>query len=95
MIRFPKDQPIKPPIVDFDKPIPFHPNVFANGMICIDILKEKWCSGITLNKLVLTLFSLLTDPCVEDPANLEVAKVYLQDKTLKTYKKAILEKIGK
>jgi ubiquitin-protein ligase len=40
-IVFPDNYPYTAPDVRFLAPIPFHPNVYANGKICIDILQHN------------------------------------------------------
>jgi ubiquitin-conjugating enzyme E2 A len=41
MIEFPEEYPTKPPSVTFVTRV-FHPNVYANGNICLDILQKEW-----------------------------------------------------
>ena len=40
-LKFTSEYPFKPPAVRFETGC-FHPNVDANGHICLDILKDKW-----------------------------------------------------
>ena len=40
-LEFTEDYPNKPPKVKFVSKI-FHPNVYADGAICLDILQNQW-----------------------------------------------------
>ena len=61
-LKFSENYPSVPPLVRFTTPI-FHPNgsvfertssaVFVDGLICLDIIKEKW-SPINTVSIVLT-----------------------------------------
>ncbi len=80
--------PHLPPKVVFSKIIPFHANVFANGGICIDILKtdlenSKWTPVMKLKDVLASLVSMLNDPNTESPANVDAAKAYDQDQEKK------------
>ena len=58
-----------PPNVIFEDPIPFHPNVYPNGNICVDSLQTNWTPTISLDNLIMTLFALLIDPNPNSPVN--------------------------
>ena len=44
-LDFSEEYPTKPPKVTFLSKV-FHPNVYDNGQICLDILQNQWCAGV-------------------------------------------------
>ena len=87
-IKFPTDYPFKPPKVTFTTRI-YHPNINANGAICLDILKDQWSPALTISKVLLSISSLLTDANPDDPFVPDIANLYKSDK--KQYEKNATE----
>ena len=79
-ITFDDDYPKKAPSVKFLEPI-FHPNIYRDGKICIDILQpHEWSPVQSVRTIMLSLRSLFMDPNPSSPANAEAAKMYLTDR---------------
>lgn len=84
-IKFTNDYPCKPPKVKFITPI-YHCNINKIGDICLDILKDRWSPVLNINKLLLSICSLLAQPNPDDPLEHDIANLYKQNKDLHNYK---------
>ncbi|ELP83921.1 ubiquitin-conjugating enzyme E2-17 kDa, putative [Entamoeba invadens IP1] len=85
-LTFSDEYPLNPPHVKFVSEI-FHPNVFKDGRICLDILQDKWSSVYTVSTILLAIQSLLTDPNVNSPANPIASSLYTTNR--KEYNKMV------
>ena len=87
-MTFPADYPLSPPTLVFQTPVPFHPNVYPSGELCISILHapgedrwgyetaaERWSPVQSPATILLSVISLFSEPNDESPANLDAAKL--------------------
>ena len=79
LIDFSEEYPNKPPNVKFETKM-FHPNVYVDGRICIDILKSQWSPIFDIGHILISIQSLLSDPNPDSPANPEASKLFQEDR---------------
>jgi ubiquitin-conjugating enzyme E2 G1 len=93
ILTFPPNYPLLPPSLTFKSPIPFHPNIYPSGLLCISILHppeddqygyesaaERWSPVQTPETILLSVISLLHSPNDESPANVEAARLWREEK---------------
>ncbi|CDO93685.1 unnamed protein product [Kluyveromyces dobzhanskii CBS 2104] len=86
-MKFPDDFPFSPPTFRFTPAI-YHPNVYRDGRLCISILHqsgnptsdeldaETWSPVQTVESVLISIVSLLEDPNISSPANVDAAVDY-------------------
>lgn len=79
-MKFPDEYPNKPPVVKFLTPM-FHPNIYEDGKICLDILQNQWSPMYDLTAVLTSIQSLLGDPNPDSPANTVASRLYVEDRT--------------
>lgn len=90
-MRFPRDYPMSPPQLRFSTEM-WHPNIYPDGRVCISILHqpgddplqyeaadERWGPLQSVDKVLLSVASMLADPNGESPANVEAARELRED----------------
>ena len=80
LIKPTEQYPLKPPTVKFVSKI-FHPNVYRDGKICVDILQGEWTPTLRISTILISIRSLLMDPNPNSPANAEAATLFKKDKS--------------
>eukprot|EP00922_Rhytidocystis_sp_ex-Travisia-forbesii_P029175 GHVS01042727.1.p1 GENE.GHVS01042727.1~~GHVS01042727.1.p1 ORF type:complete len:163 (-),score=23.46 GHVS01042727.1:188-676(-) len=80
LIHFSEEYPSEPPDVRFLSRM-FHPNIYIDGKICLDILQNQWSAMYDISAVLTSIQSLLNDPNPNSPANPEAARIFTEDKT--------------
>ena len=77
--EFSEEYPNKPPVVRFLSKM-FHPNVYADGGICLDILQNRWSPTYDVSAILTSIQSLLDEPNPNSPANSVAAQLYQENR---------------
>lgn len=77
----------------FQDPVPFHPNIYPDGRLCISILHppgedqygyelpgERWSPVQTPETILVSVISLFHSPNDESPANVEAARLFREER---------------
>jgi len=78
-INFSEEYPNKPPTVKFVTKM-FHPNVYADGAICLDILQNRWSPTYDVSAMLTSIQSLLDEPNPNSPANSVAAQLFQENR---------------
>ncbi|EDW29421.1 GL22790 [Drosophila persimilis] len=73
-LHFPQTYPARPPAILFRTRV-YHCNIYRQD-ICVDILHSAWSPALTVEKILLSIRSLLSDPNPESPLNGAAAQLY-------------------
>eukprot|EP00408_Alexandrium_pacificum_P022179 CAMPEP_0171193794 /NCGR_PEP_ID=MMETSP0790-20130122/20562_1 /TAXON_ID=2925 /ORGANISM="Alexandrium catenella, Strain OF101" /LENGTH=167 /DNA_ID=CAMNT_0011658981 /DNA_START=48 /DNA_END=548 /DNA_ORIENTATION=- len=74
-VQVPNDYPLSPPQMRFLTRI-WHPNISTDGTICLDTLRLQWSPKLTLEKTLLSVLALLTDPNPDHGLNSDALSLY-------------------
>jgi ubiquitin-conjugating enzyme E2 G1 len=98
-LEFPQSFPEQPPRMRFVCPM-YHPNIRETGEVCISILHppgddvfeyedraERWLPIHTVESILVSVISMLSDPNCESPENIEAAR------TFRTNQKEYMKKV--
>merc|ERR1719453_2107264 len=90
-MKFPPDYPNQPPELRFTSEF-WHPNVYADGKVCISILhppgddqfgyeaaEERWRPIHSVESVLVSVISMISSPNDESPANVDAAKQWRDD----------------
>ncbi|CAG9315314.1 unnamed protein product [Blepharisma stoltei] len=77
-IEFSEEFPNKAPLVRFQTRM-FHPNIYNDGTICLDILQNQWSPIYDVQAILTSIQSLLCDPNPNSPANSEASRIYVDN----------------
>lgn len=86
ILKFPPDFPNNPPEMKFETEM-WHPNIYPDGRVCISILHppgtdrfndqetadERWRPILGVHSILISVISMLVDPNLNSPANIDAA----------------------
>jgi len=78
ILEFTEDYPNKAPAVRFLTKM-FHPNIYNDGQICLDILQNQWSPIYDISAILTSIQSLLSDPNPASPANSEASRLFSEE----------------
>eukprot|EP00808_Paulinella_micropora_P022576 g59948.t1 len=78
-VSFPAEYPFKAPKIQFVTPI-FHPNVNADGRICLDEIQRAWNPAVTVDKAARSILTMLQMPNTDDALDDFKAQLYMQER---------------
>ncbi|KAF3919016.1 hypothetical protein ABW21_db0200279 [Orbilia brochopaga] len=91
-LTFNDDYPLSPPTLKFTCDI-IHPNIYPDGTVCISILhppgedpnmyehaSERWSPIQSVEKVLLSVMSMLAEPNDESGANVDASKMFREDR---------------
>ena len=58
-LEFGEEYPNKPPVVKFSTKM-FHPNIYTDGSICLDILQNRWSPTYDVAAILTSIQSLVS-----------------------------------
>ncbi|KAF8331953.1 putative QRI8-E2 ubiquitin-conjugating enzyme [Cantharellus anzutake] len=107
-LSFPSDYPLSPFKMRFDPPV-LHPNIYKDGNVCISILhapgddptmyelsSERWSPVQSVEKVILSVISMLAEPNLESGANIDCCKLYRENKAEyeRQVRRMVVEQLG-
>lgn len=102
-LKFPDDYPNNPPEMKFVSKM-WHPNIYPDGKVCISILhapgtdsmnsqekaEERWRPILGVESVLMSVISMLNDPNIESPANIDASVMFRDDREAYNKKVRIL-----
>ena len=78
-IFFSKDHPFKPPTCRMRTKM-FHPNISSTGHICLELFNRDWFPRLSVEKILLSISSILDTPVMDHPVNKKAAQCLRTDR---------------
>lgn len=91
-MEFPETYPLQPPTLRFVSKM-FHPNIYADGRVCISILEEdredptgygrpedKWAPVQNIRTVLLSVVVVINSPNIDSPANVDASVMFRESR---------------